>query len=300
MRIHLPLFLVLWPALGGCASVPGSTFEQKQKGLVLILPGIEGRSRFNVDIAGGLRLGGVEAAIAIHDWTTRAGSLGWYLHLADERRNRTEAIRLARRIVKYKKTFPDRPVFLIAHSGGAGIALMTLERLPHFAPAEAVVLLAGAVSPERNLNKALSRTRRGIWNFYSSRDVGFLVLGTSLFGTIDREHGPSAGAVGFETPKRLTERAAGRYQQKLHQIPYHAEMAKLGHLGGHGGWTSPKFVARWIAPILLDQPLPADSPVEPAVGDPSDGTDHAEAPRSGPCGDAEPHESPSIASASAW
>jgi len=262
MKIFAGGVALILVSQAGCVSAPRPSLEQKQRAMVYVLPGIEGESRFNINIAKGLIRGGVDGAVTVHDWTTRAGSLGWFLHLADERRNRSEAIRLARRIIKYQETFPNRPVYLVAHSGGAGIALMALERLPHFASVDAVVLLAAAVSPDHNLAKALAHTRRGIWNFYSNRDVGFLMLGTSLFGTIDRAHGPSAGAVGFSAPVDTSDEADRLYVEKLHQIPYVREMADDGNLGGHGGWTNPGFVARWVAPIILDRPLPLVQNIE--------------------------------------
>ena len=243
--------------LPGCSRVPRPTLEQKQVSMVYVLPGVEGKSRYNVRIAKGLIKGGVKGAVQIYDWTTGGGPFVWLVHLAHQRRNRIEAIRLARHIVKYQKTHPDRPVFLVAHSGGAGIALMAVERLPGHTPVEAVILLGGAVSPEWDLTKALARTRRGLWNFYSGRDIVFLVLGTSIFGTIDRKHGPSAGAVGFEVPGDLADEAAELYESRLHQVPYDRTMSPLGHNGGHGGWTSPAFVARWLAPIILNSAPPA-------------------------------------------
>ncbi len=242
--------------LPGCVTLPAPTPEQEQKRIVYVLPGIEGRSRYNLNIAKGLLDGRFDGAVEIHDWTTGAGSLAWFIHLADKRRNHIEAIRLARRIVQYQRQNRKRPVYIVAHSGGAGIALQAVENLPEDTPVEAVVLLAAAVSPERDLSQSLACTRQGIWNFYSRRDFMFLVLGTSLFGTIDRRHGPSAGAVGFSEPDDLSQEAAELYAEKLHQIPYDPAMATDGNRGGHADCTSPQFVAQWIAPIITGQRPP--------------------------------------------
>lgn len=250
------VIVLLVSILPGCAHLRRPTLEQRQVALTYVLPGIEGRSHYNVNIAKGLRRGGVQGAIEIYDWTTRAGLLGWFLHLADYRRNRIEAIRLARMIVRYHKTCPGSPVFLVAHSGGAGIALMAVERLPQNVSVEAVILLGGAVSPELDISKALARTGRGIWNFYSKHDLAFLVLGTSVFGTIDRKYGPSAGATGFEIPADLSDEAGDLYSSKLHQVPYNGEMAYDGHRGGHQGWAEPSFVARWVAPVIRNSEMP--------------------------------------------
>jgi pimeloyl-ACP methyl ester carboxylesterase len=257
--------LALTAFLAGCVTLPTPTAEQEQRCIVYVLPGIEGKSHYNLNIAKGLLDGRVDGAVEVHDWTTGAGPLGWFIHLADKRRNRIEAIRLARRIVQYLRENRNRPVYIVAHSGGAGIALQAVEKLPIDSPVDAVVLLGAAVSPERNLSQALARTRRGIWNFHSRRDFIFLVLGTSLFGTIDRRHGPSAGAVGFTEPGDLSHEAAELYATKLHQIPYTPIMAADGNRGGHADWTHPKFVAKWIAPIIKGQrpPEPCLDNLEP-------------------------------------
>lgn len=224
--------------------------------MVYVLPGIEGPSRINRNIVRGLLDGGIEGAVEIFDWSTTAGPFGWYVHLTDIRRHRVEAFRLARRIVRYQRAYPDRPIFLVAHSGGAGIALSAVEILPETAGVDGVILLAAAVSPQRDLSRALTQTRRGIWNFHSLRDFGFLVVGTTLFGTIDRQHRPSAGALGFDLPENADDDRRALYTEKLHEVPYAKEMSHDGNLGTHNGWTRRTFVANWIAPIILDQPSP--------------------------------------------
>ncbi len=252
--------------LTGCAHFPGPTHEQQKICMVYVLPGIEGKSFHNVNIARGLVRGGVSGAVQIYDWTTSAGPLGWFVHLANERRNRIEGVRLARRIMHYQRNYPNRPVYLIAHSGGAGVALLATEKLPARYAVEAVILLAGAVSPDRDLSRALERSRRGIWNFHSDRDVAFLVVGTWLFGTVDRKHGPSAGAVGFKPPEHLSDEARELYDAKLHEVAYDKRMVKSGHQGGHAGWARPEFVARWVAPIVLGSEPPTLEGGQPTAG----------------------------------
>lgn len=252
--------VVIAAAVGGCATWPRPTVPQKKIGMVYVLPGIEGLSRNNRNIAEGLKNGGLQGAVWIYDWTTWAGPLGWYVHLANTARNRDQAARLARRIIKHEEVYPERPVFVIGHSGGAGIALMAVEMLPRTHPVDGVILLAAAVSPQRDLTRALSRTRRGIWNFYSPRDFGFLVVGTSLFGTIDRRYGPGAGAVGFKVPDDLSQIAAEIHAQKLHQVRYDRSMAADGNNGRHNGWTHRRFVAKWLTPIVLNAQTVASAP----------------------------------------
>lgn len=244
--------------LGGCATLPRPTIAQKKKCMVYVLPGIEGPSPLNANIVKGLIGGGVDGAVEIHDWTTGHGPLAWFVHLTHARRNRLEAYRLARRIIKYHKRYPDRPVFLVAHSGGAGIAVAAVEVLPKSASIEGVILLAGAVSPDRDLTRALARVRRGIWNFHSKRDIALLTLGTMVFGTMDRKHTPGAGAVGFRVPEDASDEVRAVYDKKLHQIAYDPSMIEFGHYGTHHGWTHPPFVAHFLAPIITGDPMPGE------------------------------------------
>ncbi len=194
------LFATLLLALSGCALPERIASPTRQRqGMVFVLPGIEGRSVWNQDLALGLAEGGARSAIEVYDWTTGLPG-GFLFNLADIERNRAQAARLAERIVDYQRRYPDRAVHLIGHSGGGGVVVLTLEALPEDTTIAAAILLGPALSPTYDLSLALRRTRRGIYNFYSERDVSFLMLGTSLYGTIDREYALSAGAVGFARP----------------------------------------------------------------------------------------------------
>ena len=100
-----------------------------ERGLVIVLPGIEGESCINHSIARGLADGGVESAIEIFDWTTGFILLFPY-HLRGWRRNISQAERLVQRIVEYRMAHPGCPVHLVGHSGGGAMTILTLERLP--------------------------------------------------------------------------------------------------------------------------------------------------------------------------
>ncbi|NOT01505.1 MAG: hypothetical protein HOP29_12850 [Phycisphaerales bacterium] len=256
---------------GGCLSPPVITIEQRDVSITYVLPGIEGAGYFNRSIANGLKRGGVRGAVEIFDWTTRAGPLGWFNHLSNETHHQVQGMRLARHIVRYQRKHPGEPIFIVAHSGGAGIALIALEALPDTKPIDGIILLAGAVSPDHDLTKALSRTRGALWNFYSPRDIFFLVMGTTLFGTIDRTHEASAGAVGFRLPADLSEEGAIAYETKLHDIPWDKEMGKFGHYGGHSSSSALDFVAEYLAPIIRDaeESPPSDVPPPPAGSAPT-------------------------------
>lgn len=238
--------------LCGCSTAELRTPYRYQQGLIIILPGIEGTSPLNINIAKGLADGGIPAAIEIQDWTALKVT-SWFVNLTFESRNRRAGQRIASHIQAYQLKNPGRPVCLIGHSGGGGVAVFALEALSSEHPIECAVLLGSALSPEYDLCKALRRTRGGIWNFYSPYDVGFLALGTSLFGTIDREHSVAAGSAGFREPPTLSGERLRLYRERLRQVCYTERMAESGNAGGHTGWASREFSAKWLAPIIHSQ-----------------------------------------------
>jgi pimeloyl-ACP methyl ester carboxylesterase len=223
--------------------------ERAERGYTIILPGVEGTSWFNVSIARGLVDAGHDGAIEIDDWTTGYWPMFVY-HLMALERNKAEAQKIAGKIVAYQDRYPNRPVRLIGHSGGAALAVLVLEALPEDRKITQAVLLAGALSPDYNLSTALGRTERGVTTFYSPGDVLYLMAGTLALGTIDRQHTASAGAVGFRLPDHLTTDARQLYETLLHQEPYRWEMARSRNFGGHIGPANRKFVADWVAPLF--------------------------------------------------
>ena len=231
------------------------TPERQEKGLVIVLPGIEGPSYWNYNLARGLADGGVENAIEIYDWGTRSPG-GMLINLADYERNRAMAASLRDYIVTYLKDHPGRDVHVIGHSGGGGIAVLAAEMLPADKPISSVILLAAALSPDYDLRPALKNTRRGIFNYYSQLDAGFLGVGTSVAGTIDRKHTPAAGAMGFNRPG--SESADGDLYRKLQQIKWDPKMRGYGHMGDHMGWTNPSFVRHYLAPLVVELGRPDD------------------------------------------
>ncbi|MDP7014569.1 MAG: alpha/beta hydrolase [Pirellulaceae bacterium] len=233
---------------GGCSYFRTTTISRPEDGLTIVLPGIEGASFVNSNIAQGLVDGQVPGQVEVFDWTS-GNALRSLEHLSDARRVSEQATRLADHIEESHEVFPDRPISVVAHSGGAGVALAALEKLPEHREISALVLLAPAVSPNYPIQRATSKTTSGVWSFYSPLDAQ-LTVGTSLFGTIDGEYGPAAGSSGFNTkPEGLTE------------VPFEPGMMRTGNLGGHLGGTHFEFVREHVAPIIRRShyfPLSAD------------------------------------------
>ncbi len=234
--------------VAGCthhAGQPYMSAERIGRGLVIVLPGIEGRSPLTAAIAKGLNQGGIDHAIEIYDWTSW---LGPGYNLRAEERNRREAAKLARRIADYQADFPDRPVVLIGQSGGGAIAAWAAEAMPGGARASGIIMLAPALSPPYLLDLAMSNLERGIISFYSERDRLFLAWGTTIYGTMDGEHTSSAGHTGFDVPTAGGKPAG---YERLFQIGWREKMSRTGHHGVHLTSSAVGFVAAYVAPFVL-------------------------------------------------
>ena len=219
--------------------------DRLEKGLVLVFTGIEGHSFLNVGLLAGLIDGGVQSAVDIVDWTT-GNKLLFLLHLRGWERNNRVAQDLANRIVEYQDRHPGRPVWIVTHSGGGGMALLVAGFLPEGRRLTGIVMLATAVSPIVDLQPALDKVETSIWNYYSPFDAFFLRFGTTLLGTFDGRHTVAAGAVGFRGPQVDLAMASGR----LVQIRWNWRMLFQFNLGEHFGCVHRVFVAEEIAPLI--------------------------------------------------
>lgn len=230
-------------------SPSSSSTARLEHGLIIILPGIEGCSTINDSIARGLVVSQLPHAIQIIDWRRFRP---WNpLQMAMQQHNRTQARALAELITEYQRNFPGRAVHLIGHSAGAGMALFILEELQDSQTVTTVTLMAAAISRTFDVVRLLGRTKFGIWSYYSPLDLPTVGLGTVLFGTMDRHHGFSAGALGFKTtePSRLSDSGDHESGARLRQIRYHRGMAKSWNFGGHFGPTNAVFVQENVAPV---------------------------------------------------
>lgn len=233
----------------GCAS--HTTRTRYDRGLVVVLPGVEGEGIFNWEIVHGLEKGGVPYALEIHDWTTGVAPLFLY-HLLDYNRCRAEARVVAERIERYARWHEGNPVWIVAQSGGGGIAVLALEALSKDCQVDGVVLIAPGIGREYNLAKALRRVRTKIYHYYSRSDIFFLGAGTTVFGNIDRTHGKSAGRHGFVVPDRLPDDDKALYKSKLQQFDCSSRKVTkgTGHIGLHLTSSDPRFIRRVVAPRI--------------------------------------------------
>ena len=246
---------------GGCAVEPDtgvSAFGNRDKGLVIILPGIQGNGRINEDIRQALIGSGVECAIEIRQWGLLIPGAKLLVNQVNVPGNRQAGRKIAEQIADYQARQPERPVYLIGHSGGAGVGLFALEhlgRIPGARPITGAVLLSASVSNNYDLTVALRQTREGIVNFYNDKDVALLGIGTTLLGNVDGGHRPSAGRAGFRLPDEEDGAARRSAYAKLHQVKMTPEMVYHGS-DPHVVSTSRPFVAAYVAEWIMDQTWP--------------------------------------------
>jgi pimeloyl-ACP methyl ester carboxylesterase len=242
---------ILMVALCGCHG-PQTLLDTQNldRGLIIVLPGIDGRAPHNQAACQALAEAALGMAVEFYDWTSPLGPL---FNQSAVQANRRRAAQLADRIAEYRRQHPHRPVVLIAHSGGTAIAAWAAEKLGPGETVDGIIMLASSLSPQYDLSTALAHTQRGITSFYSDNDAALLGTGTTLLGTMDGQHTESAGKVRFHQPPS----GGPAVYDKLRQIAWQPKMADSGHDGGHFGYTAPKFVARYIAPLVASLRGPA-------------------------------------------
>lgn len=215
--------------------------DRLEQGYTIVLPGVLGATPYNAKLIRLLKNG--TTAVEYFDWTDGV-PLFLRRGLRKNRFNEANARELKRRILEYKQNYPGRPVYVIALCAGAGPACEAISQLPVDQPVERAILLGPALAPNYDLQPALSRTCCGIDSFHSPLDVPVLMALTTVVGTVDGQHMPAAGAVGF-----LNSASNG---PDLRQHMYNPKMLMQGHLGGHFGWTATKFVDHNVLPLLQD------------------------------------------------
>jgi pimeloyl-ACP methyl ester carboxylesterase len=207
-----------------------------------MFPGINGREWFG-DAYRGLRDGGVEAAIRVHDWSGAELAS----NLSDHSRNRAAAAAIAADLAVYRAEHPHNPIDFVGYSGGGGLAIMVLEALPPDVRIRNVILAQPAVSCDYHLSPALQHVDGRMVNFYCPSDWVILGAGTTVFGTIDRKHAASAGKQGFDLQAAVPD---DRLRGVVQQYPWSWDMFWTGHAGGHMGICRRGWNRRYVAPFL--------------------------------------------------
>jgi pimeloyl-ACP methyl ester carboxylesterase len=233
--------------------------EPFQVGTVFVVGGIGGLDPIQGAAPWALRRAGVLHKIEVFEWTH--GKCRLLRDLQDTSYLLGKADDLADTIRATLAREPGAPIYLVGHSAGAGLVLAAAERLPP-GSLERIVLLSAAVSPSFNLVPALRATRHEIVSFSSVCDRFCLDWGTSLFGTVDRVYGPSAGLHGFTIPPYLDAEGKALYD-RLVQVPWRWQKFFQFGAGTHHSPCMPSFLANQVAPWLM---LGETSSLEVSVG----------------------------------
>jgi hypothetical protein len=250
----------------GDVQVPGAVAHadapsEKPKAWLLHLPGIAGDTRIDRRLLQGIHDAGFAGETEIYDWT---GDHPGLVALKARQYNEAEAQKIADKITAHYRADPKTPILITSHSGGTGLCVWALEKLPADVKVERVMLLSSALSPQYDLSTALSHVRGKVYAFSSPNDALVLGAGTRLFGTIDGRQCQAAGLCGFTCPE--TAAAKDQYT-KLVPMPYDPAWIKLGNIGDHIGVTSRAFAEAVIAPILMghEPPAPTTRPTNRAT-----------------------------------
>ncbi|MCB9866547.1 MAG: hypothetical protein H6816_07940 [Phycisphaerales bacterium] len=219
-----------------------------RRGTVFLLDGVGGFKLTPLLVRKALRVCGSSFATYFYDW--HRGLPGDMLSdLMCLRANRRAALKLARIIRRRAREFPDAPIHLISYSGGTGVAAFAVEKLGRHVRLGVLVLGASALAPGYDLAPVLRRVRV-CYGLTSRRDVIILGLGTTLFGTVDRRFGASAGLVGFRNVPGSG--GAGEPVGEFVAMPWTPELCAWDHAGHHVGAASVPYVRTHLVPLLGD------------------------------------------------
>ena len=237
---------------------PPSAHRHFEHDYVLHLPGIAGARSIDRSMVGGLRDGGFDGQIDIYDWTGDQAGLGTLLN---RKRNDEQAEQIASKIVTLEHEDPLARVVIISHSGGTGLIIWALEKLPSNVKVESVILLSSALSPQYDLSQALRHVRGHLYSYYSENDRLVLSVGTRMFGTIDGVKCDAAGECGFQQPQG----ADGHQYHKLIQVAYDPAWLQYGNDGDHIGTLSRQFAQHVVADVVMEEFDPSFVPLLPPV-----------------------------------
>ncbi len=244
------MVLALSILCGACAALPTPTVTQLDRGLIWMIPGIEGRASMLAEARRGLQDAGVQSAIEIYDWQ-RAELFGSLANLVDREQNMRHAAEIASAISTYARNHAGRSIDVVGYSGGGGLAVMVAEALPEDVRLRNLILVQAAISPNHDLSAALARIEGKLINFHSAFDWAILGLGTWALGTIDRANVASAGKDGFNLDVAVPDEALRR---RVEQPEWTAAMLASGHYGGHFGMLTYGWNKKYLAPYLIDDP----------------------------------------------
>jgi len=247
-RYKVLLAVAVLLAAGGCQSQRRSRSRRESFGKVYYLDGA-GNLGFGQDtVPRAMRAAGFPGHIENIIWTSFTGPLGDQLIRINAR---VKAKELTKKIIRYRKRYPNTPVYLIGLSAGTGVAAWAVESLPDNIKVDKMVLLGSSLSSKYDMTKCLRHVRGKVYVFYSPRD-GVLNGFVPMTGTIDGQYlVKPAGLVGLRLPPQGAEDTLTLYRGKITNIPWRRAFQRYGYAGGHTDGTSYRFVKFVIAQQML-------------------------------------------------
>jgi len=228
------LTIFWWPELPKGADSP----RRRQRGLAIVVGGVEGPSIYNYWLGTGLLRGRYRGAVIRFHWNAGIFGIRSAVNLMSRRHHERQSDLLAQAIIDHLRTHHS-PVCLLAQSGGCFIVLRALEKLPEDIRVQTAVLLAPSTSPGYDLAPATRRCTSKLVSFGSLGDAIFLGLATLLLGTSDRVFSPSAGFVGWHA------NLPGFVECRWHPL-----WLRHGYWGNHISTSSPRFIADVVTQML--------------------------------------------------
>jgi len=236
-----------------------------------------------------LKDAGFRGDVEIVVWTTFTGPLGDQLIQANARLRSTI---LTDKITKYRKLYPDTPVYVIGLSAGTGVAVWAVENLPQGVKVDRMVLFGSSLSNDYDMTKCLSHVNEDVTVFYSPRDAvlrGFIGIVPTIDGKMLTE---PAGLIGMRPPGGAGLTLRELYRAKIKNIMWRPSFESYGYMGGHTDGTSYRFVRLYVAPRVLgiqrgrpgavEEESPATPPAERTRPDESPDPTALEKPRTPP------------------
>ena len=185
-------------------------------------------------------------------WRWHAAWRGWLVlpAIMDADLLERQAARLAAFIVRRRRRRPEAPIYVVGYSCGGYVAIRALELLPAEIAVDGAALLAAAMDPKRDLERARSRLAGPLVVVSSVLDWLIVGLGTLVFGTGDRRHTPSLGMIGRRRAEDQADSRQGA-MGPIVEIRWKPSLIGAGNFGGHFSASAARFIHRRVAPAVL-------------------------------------------------
>ncbi len=195
-----------------------------------------------------LRAVGYRGDIEIFSWTTYTGPIGDQMIRSIARMRAEE---MTKKIINYRKRYPDTPVYIIGLSAGTGVGVWAVENLPRDLKVDTLVLLSSSLSTNYNMTDCLKHVKNKVFVLSSPHDY-ILKSFIHVTGTIDGSFLAQPAGIAGMYPKQDAPRSQiDLYKEKVINIPWRPTFERLGNDGGHTAATSYAFLKYYICPKLL-------------------------------------------------